>query len=250
MKKSKISTRCLCALPVLCLLTALWGCGNGAEQLPILPQFTQVTTQPAESIPPELLELLEKNPDAREYVLGYPENKDKVFAIDLKEESSSENVPRLYQWDKRWGYGTYAGELMGLSGCGPTCLSMVCIYLYRSAKYDPQYIARFSEQNGYSTAGSGSSWTLISEGGKKLGLDVTEIPLDKNRIIRNLEVDNLIICVMGPGDFTTTGHFIVLTGYADGKVRVNDPNSIVNSDKLWELEGIMPQMRNLWVCRR
>ena len=29
---------------------------------------------------------------------------------------------------------------------------------------------------------------LISKGGVELGLDVTEIPLDENRIVRNLEV--------------------------------------------------------------
>ena len=138
---------------------------------------------------------------------------------------------------------------MGISGCGPTCLSMVCLYLLRDSKYDPGYIARFSQQNGYSVEGSGSAWTLISQGGKELGLDVVEIPLDKNRIVRNLEVGNPIICVMGPGDFTTTGHFIVLTGHTDGKVSVNDPNSIRNSEERWDLERIMPQIRNLWVCR-
>ena len=97
--------------------------------------------------------------------------------------------------------------------------------------------------------GNGSSWTLISVGGKQLGLDVVEIPLDENRIIRNLEVGNPIICVMGPGDFTSTGHFIVMTGYIDGKVRINDPNSTIRSEKLWELSEITDQIRNLWVCR-
>ncbi|MCD8152609.1 MAG: C39 family peptidase [Clostridiales bacterium] len=37
---------------------------------------------------------------------------------------------------------------------------------------------------------------------------------------------------MGPGDFTTGGHFIVLTGIdSDGNVIVNDPNSRINSEK-------------------
>ncbi len=78
---------------------------------------------------------------------------------------------------------------------------------------------------------------------------MTEIPLDEGRIIRNLEVGNPIICVMGPGDFTTSGHFIVLTQYADGYVKVNDPNSPIRSQKQWKLTDIMPQMNNLWVCR-
>lgn len=199
--------------------------------------------------PEELLELLEKNPEAQEFVLNYPIRKDLNPEIDLTEYLNGNDVPLLLQWDERWGYSQYAGELMGLSGCGPTCLSMVCLYLLDDASYTPRYIAQFATENGYSVSGNGSSWTLISEGGEKLGLDVTEIPLDENRIIRNLEVGNPIICVMGPGFFTSTGHFIVLTEYEDGYVKVNDPNSPNRSEQTWKLTEVMEQIRNLWVCR-
>lgn len=72
---------------------------------------------------------------------------------------------------------------------------------------------------------------------------------DEDRIIRNLEVGNPIICIMGPGDFTTSGHYIVMTGYVDGKIKVNDPNSPTKSEKLWDYDEIKDQIRNLWVCR-
>ena len=51
---------------------------------------------------------------------------------------------------------------------------------------------------------------------------------------------------MGPGDFTATGHFLVLTGWEDGKFRINDPNSRENSERLWAYEEIQDQIRNLW----
>ena len=82
-----------------------------------------------------------------------------------------------------------------------------------------------------------------------MGLDVVEIPLDENRVIDNLKVGNPIICVMGPGDFTTTGHFIVMTEYKEGKIKINDPNSKLRSEKLWYFDDIKCQIRNLWVCR-
>lgn len=202
-----------------------------------------------EEIPTELLELLERNPDAEEFVLNYPLKKDQSFEIDLSDYEHTDSVPLFFQWDERWGYTIYGSNVMGLTGCGPTCLSMVCMYLLHDATYTPRYVADFAEENGYYVEGSGSAWTLIFEGGEALGLDVTEIPLDENRMKKNLELGNPIICIMGPGDFTTAGHFIVLIGCKDGKFVVNDPNSKTNSERLWSYEEIKGQIKNLWVCR-
>ena len=204
---------------------------------------------PLDAWPAELIELMEKNPETEEFVLYYPLKKDLRPEIDLSGSVQTNAVPLLLQWDERWGYDRFAGELMGLSGCGPTCLSMVCLYLLDDPALTPRYTAEFAEKEGYSDRGNGSTWTLISEGGEKLGLEVEELPLHESSITRELEAGNPIICVMGAGDFTTTGHFIVLTGYADGFVTVNDPNSVQRSEKAWELKTIMEQMRNLWVCR-
>ncbi len=200
--------------------------------------------------PDSLIAMLDANPETRDFVLHYPLKKDAEPMIDLQDCVGTDEVPLLMQWDERWGYKPYAGECFGLSGCGPTCLSMVCLYVLEDERYDPLYIARFAEDNGYASDGQGSQWTLISEGGEMLGLDVTEIPLDEARIRDNLAVGNPIICILGEGDFTTSGHFIVLTAYDDGVVRVNDPNSRARSEKEWALESIRSQIRNIWVCRK
>ena len=65
-----------------------------------------------------------------------------------------------------------------------------------------------------------------------------------------LEAGKPIICAMREGDFTTTGHYIVLRGVKDGEFQVNDPNSVVNSEKLWSYEQIEGQIRNLWVMEK
>lgn len=241
------------AVGVAGIVLFVGGNGGAPEQEPpvndAVTAFARQHDLQVSAWPNELIELLNKNPDTEEYVLNYPLKKDEEFAIDLEEYEDCESVPLLFQWDERWGYTTYGDELMGLSGCGPTCLSMVCIYLLEDTEYDPRYVADFAQENGYYVPDKGSAWTLISQGGEALGLDVTEIPLDENRIIKNLELGNPIICVMGPGDFTTTGHFIVMTEYVDGKIKVNDPNSGTRSEKLWEYDAIQDQIRNLWVCR-
>ena len=200
--------------------------------------------------PEELIELLENNPEAEEFVLNYPIKKDQSFEIDLSEYEDTDSVPLFLQWDERWGYTIYGSNVMGLTGCGPTCLSMVLVYLLQDATYTPRYVADFAEDPRYYEKGSGSKWTLISEGGKTLGLDVTELPLDENRMKKNLEQGNPIICIMGPGDFTTAGHFIVLRGMEDGKFIVNDPNSKENSERLWSYDEISGQIKNLWACQK
>ena len=126
---------------------------------------------------------------------------------------------------------------------------VVAIYLTGNTAMNPAWMADFASSHGYASDGSGSYWTLFSEGGASLGFDVTEIPLDEQRIIDNLEVGNPIVAVVGPGDFTTTGHFIVLTGYQDGQIKVNDPNSQKNSKKLWDYDRISGQIKDLWVFR-
>ena len=123
---------------------------------------------------------------------------------------------------------------------------MAAIYLTGDSAYSPDRMIRFASENNYYVSGSGSSWTLISEGGQKLGFQVTELPLDENRIRQALNSGLPVICVVGPGDFTTSGHFLVVTGYENGKFRVNDPNSLANSQKLWAYEDIKGQIRNLW----
>ena len=80
---------------------------------------------------------MEKNPETKDFVLNYPLKKDENFEINLSEYKNSKKVSLFMLWDERWGYNMYAGEFMGLSGCGPTCLSMVSIYLLNDAIYTP-----------------------------------------------------------------------------------------------------------------
>lgn len=215
-----------------------------------LEQFAEKKGIAMDSYPAELLELYERNPEAKKFVWEYPLKKDEQPEIDLSKYRDNDTMPLFMQWDQRWGYHQYSGNVMGLTGCGPTCLSMVTVYLGGDTSKNPKWMADFSTENGYAAEGSGTAWTLFSEGGEKLGFDVTEIPLDEKRIAENLKVGNPVVAVMGPGDFTTDGHFIVFTGYEDGKIHVNDPNSKANTKKLWKFDDISSQIKQMWVFRK
>lgn len=247
-KKKKLLLVAVAALLIVAVAVGMFvNAYAGAN--PLVREFAKENGILITAWPKDLVKLLERNPETKDFVLNYPLKKNLSPEIDMSEHVNTESMPLLFQWDERWGYSRYAGEVMGISGCGPVCLSMVCLYLLDDPTYDPKYVAEFATDCGFAVPGNGSSWTLISQGGPELGLDVKEIPLVEGKIIQNLEEGNPIICVVGPGDFTTTGHFIVMTGYQDGMVSVNDPNSKAKSEQLWELKSVMTQIRNLWVCR-
>ena len=199
--------------------------------------------------PEEIVNLFVRNEETKDFVLSYPEERKKKHEIDMSEYEDCESIPLFMQWDKRWGYIKYSGSVAGLSGCGPVCLSMAAYYLTKSSDMSPDKIIKFAAEKGYASNGNGSKWTLISEGGEKLGLEVTELPLDKTRIVNELQTGNPVILVMGPGHFTTTGHFIVLTKYEDGAFSVNDPNSYKNSERTWTYEEIKDEIRNIWAIK-
>lgn len=195
--------------------------------------------------PEELIGLLERNPETADYVLNYPLEKDARHSFDLSE-YSLDTVPLFLQWDIRWGYMEYGDGLAGYTACGPVCLSMVACHLTGDDTYAPDKMITYADLGGYWSPGNGTKWTLFSEGAAELGFQVTELPLDERTILAALERGTPVVCAMGPGDFTTTGHFIVLTGTEDGLLRVNDPNSRINSEKLWNYDQIRDQICNLW----
>ena len=194
--------------------------------------------------PKSLIELLERNPETEEFVLNYPLREKQE--VDLSAYHANDGVPLFLQWDSQWGYEKYGSDFLAVTGCGPTCLAMAGYSLTGSKNMNPGEIADFAEKSGYYAKGYGSSWTLISEGSRRLGLKATELPLVKKKMTEALEKGHPVILAMGAGDFTTTGHYIVLTGYEDGLFAVNDPNSIENSKKQWSYEQLESQIRNIW----
>ena len=197
--------------------------------------------------PESLAELLENNPETAEFVRDYGKEAGISHTIDLTNEIHPGEIPLFIQWDERWGYELYGNEMIAVDGCGPTSLAMVLAGLTQDASWSPLRVAEFAQENGYYVDGSGSSWSLMSDGASSLGLKAKVLSLDKGVIQKELEEGHPIICIMGPGDFTSSGHFIVLTGLNDdGTVRVNDSNSRINSKKSWDLDRIMGQIRNLW----
>lgn len=203
--------------------------------------------------PKELLGLLDRNEETVDFVYSYPalvrQGMDTVEAAmkeTLSEEESESGHPLLIQWDNRWGAMPYGSSMMALSGCGPTCLAMVAVGMTGDSSITPASVGTFSMEEGYYTVGEGTSWDLITRGCEEYGLRARSIAKSEEEMIQNLDNGRMLICSVSPGDFTQTGHFIVIYGYEDGLFQINDPNSLVRSSMGWSYERLRGQLRNIW----
>ncbi len=158
-------------------------------------------------------------------------------------------VPELYQIDPVWADEPYAGGTVGENGCGPTCLTMAYVALTGHTDMDPASMAAFSEHEGYTVDGM-TAWALMTKGAQTFGLTSEELPANAASIRAALEAGQVIIVSVRPGDFTTTGHFIVLAGIAaNGELEIRDPNSAERTHETWSIDRVLGQCANLWALR-
>lgn len=198
--------------------------------------------------PLDLLELLAKNTETLSFVSDYLMHVDDEEATgEITETDLVNMIPLFQQWDKRWGYTAYGDNILAINGCGPTCMSMVYTGLTGNIDKNPAVLADFCIENNYYTQDSGTSWAMMTSGAQALGLNAEKLSLTQDELKERLEMGQPVICSMMPGDFTETGHFIVLWDVTeDGKLMVNDPNSILRSQTEWDFEVVFGQIKAAW----
>ncbi|WP_300082542.1 C39 family peptidase [uncultured Thomasclavelia sp.] len=207
---------------------------------PLLYQNDNNITQTTDC-PQYIIDFVAKNPQASELKDNYT-TKQNNEPIEL---ASPDGIPLYIQWDSRWAFNKYGDEIIGTAGCGPTCLAMVSVGLTGNIEYNPRYIANYAQNNNY-LEGSKTSWSLMQEGCRDFGLKATPVTLNKAAMINELNQGHPIICSVRPGDFTDTGHFIVITKVKDNNFIVNDPNSRENSQRQWSYERLSWQIKAMW----
>jgi len=168
----------------------------------------------------------------------------------LTKEELLQDIPLLLQTDERWGERAYGNSNIAVSGCAPTCMSMVIVGLTHNEKATPIMLAEYAQNEGYYMEGVGTVWDFFAKGGKEFGVAGKEISLDKTVVMRQLTAGHPVICSMRPGDFTTEGHFIVLVGVSEGLIELHDPASSERSGRLWDYDVLAPQIKNLWAFSR
>ena len=148
---------------------------------------------------------------------------------DLGEMPVVNEVPRYNQLEYTQPYGNVTlrnGNQATIrnSGCGITSLAMVASYINDDPTLTPDVLA---ERYGKYNTDVGSAWSLFTETSQELGLGEVKQVHDWNagQVEQALRDGCIVISNQRGGKFTSSGHYIVLTGISeDGKVYVNDPN--------------------------
>lgn len=206
----------------------------------------------------KMLKLAADEPAAIKYVREFPAkypmadaDDDKSLAMDVASPSSAvptTSIPHLYQWDRRWAFTIYSSATFGLTGCGPTSLAMVYQGLNKAADRTPHDMAMLAEERGYMSEYNGTDSSFFLDMAGELDLSCWDEYPDAGNIRDELSRGNVIIANLGPGYFTTNGHFFVLAGLTDdGQVIVNDPYSVVRSSQTWDPEFIAAESVAMFV---
>lgn len=203
------------------------------------------------SYPEELIDQLISNHEIVDFVYSY-KDKDKYNEKPIRAGITSSyyvdgDVPLFLQWDRRWGYRPYGKEIIGLTGCGPTSLAMVIKHFDKNADINPYEVAKYSQDNGYISKDNFTSWKLFETGLKKYGLESRDVVPVEVKMKRALDNDQILLVSVKPGIFTQRGHIIVIKGYnKNGDFLINDPNSIINTNKTWSYDELKEQIRKIW----
>lgn len=204
-----------------------------------------------QSYPEELLELASKKQETLNFVADYTSYKGySETKASIKKDYKQGEIPLFIQWDKRWGYEKYGSEFMAINGCGPTSVAMVAVGLTGNTNINPKVVADYSKNQGYLVDGVGTSWQLMTQGAQNFGIVGNEISLSEQSILQTLRQGQPIIASMGPGEFTTSGHYVVLTGVdSNNKIIVNDSDSKLRSEKTWDVNVFLNQAKNVWAFK-
>ena len=199
-------------------------------------------------VPEELVEFMEEYPEAREFVTDYLYQPDPPLSKDISGEVQKGVFPHFLQWDERWGYEDYGGSFFAVAGCGPTAMSVVYSGLTGKSDMNPYAMSQWAEEQGYYIVGSGTSWEMMWSGANTLGLYWWEVDFDEASIRAALDSGCPIIAAMSPGgDFTSFGHFIVMTDIdEEGNITIRDSNSIERTERTWTWDELMWQTAAMW----
>lgn len=167
------------------------------------------------------------------------------------------------QTDPRWKNVSYAagGETatIGGSGCGPTAMAMV-LATWADSSVTPRTECAWALTHGYKAPGQGTYYGYFVPAAARYGLACARLNAASlygdpaspchETVRRAVERGDLVIACMGKGNWTRSGHYVVVWGVREDKVLINDPASTRESRTRGDWTLFRQQVKYYWVVRR
>lgn len=163
------------------------------------------------------------------------------------------------QTDSRWKNANYSAKgeskTIGSSGCGVACSAMVIATL-KDKNVTPVKTANWSMAHGYKALNQGTYYTYFVPQFDIYGIKCKKLNNSNlykkststyhTEALNALKRGNWVIACMGKGNWTSSGHFILIYGYENGYVYINDPasKSSNRAKNTWNL--FASQVKYLW----
>ena len=224
--------------------------GQAAEQAAALASglWESLTAVPEDTPPPQVSEAPSEAPEETPAVSQPPATAPpltEVMEIGGRQilTGGSVNVVYFCQSDEEWAGQLYGTDPIGPYGCGPTAMAMAVASM-TDTETDPALMAAWAADHGYWARRSGSYHSIVLGTARAFGLEAEAFtsrdPMDLCRALRD---GGVLVALMGPGHFTTGGHFILLRGTTlSGDILVADPNSLERSLQTWDPQLILDEL--------
>lgn len=179
-----------------------------------------------------MLELALDEPDSIDFVAAYPSS-DKT-AKPYGESVTAGSPPQFYDWDTRWGNVDYAGSALGVTGSGPTALSMAYMGLTGSTDKTAADISSLISADGLTTGDSHMDGSFLKDHASDVGLTCKTYESSADNLTTILDTGTYIMIEAGAGTLTDEAHWVLLvTENTDGSIVVYDPTSTKVSSVSW-----------------
>ena len=167
------------------------------------------------------------------------------------------------QTDPKWGSLDYSapGEktTIAASGCGPTAMAMV-LATWADPSVTPKTECAWALAHGYKAPHQGTYYGYFEPAGARYGLRVTRLnyaSLYGNatsayhaQVKDALDRGELVIACMGPGNWTSSGHYVLVWKIEGDTIYINDPASTKAARTKGSYSLFKQQVKYYWIIER